>query len=829
MLNNFKKKISSYFGDEYLDNQLKPISNYTNIASFLCYRSFDENSDIYINNDSFGFILEISPLVGGNIDTVKVLTGMLTDGMPVGCSMQFINWASPNISHIIDHWQQARDNSKEIYSFLAKKRADYLSKANWSSLFADSPYSIRDFRIFVAVSLPGYPDKKSLEQMYNLCQSIQTNLKSINISSLKLQPQEFINFLDEILHPEISYKKNILNYNNKHPLNLQLTHPENSLKITPDGIYSELSDILIRAFTARSYPLLWSQIEMTELLGSSSSDYLRLPYPYLISFSLTINDEAKENNRAMFKASRATQQAGTGLARYMPNLYNKQRDWQFVVDKLNQGQKLVRTFYQILLYAPKSQIETAEQSLKALYKANGWVIAREKFVQLQNFLAALPFTLSEGLALDLEMFGRSKNMISWTCANLAPLQGEYKGMQSPCMLLFGRRGQPFFWDPFANEEGNYNVAVIGKSGSGKSVFMQDYVTSVLGSNGRVFVIDDGRSFMNSCKIQGGQFIEFTDKANLCINPFSIIDENIFTSSNDYKTEVLKLINMIIRQMCRSTEITSDIENAYIEKAVSFAWNERQTNADISLIADYLISHEDKRANDLSLMLTPYTKQGIYASFFNGKANISPDEQLIVFELAELKNKKELQGIVMMLLMFLISETMYKGGRKQNTSMIIDEAWDLLHGKSTGEFIEGLARRARKYRGNIVTGTQSVNDYYKNPAAQAAIENTDWVCLLSQKKESIEQIKNMKRLAIDANMEQVLKSLRTIHHQYSEVMICGPAGYVVARLLLDPYSIALYSSKAQDYHLVQQLQTEGYSLADAISYLANKINSKESKR
>lgn len=84
-------------------------------------------------------------------------------------------------------------------------------------------------------------------------------------------------------------------------------------------------------------------------------------------------------------------------------------------------------------------------------------------------------------------------------------------------------------------------------------------------------------------------------------------------------------------------------------------------------------------------------------------------------------------------MFLISENMYFGDRKTPISLLIDEAWDLLHGEGTAVFIEGLARRARKYGGNIITGTQSVNDYYKTPATLAAFENTDWIVLLAQKK------------------------------------------------------------------------------------------------
>ncbi|WP_164094694.1 DUF5934 domain-containing protein, partial [Serratia marcescens] len=74
---------------------------------------------------------------------------------------------------------------------------------------------------------------------------------------------------------------------------------------------------------------------------------------------------------------------------------------------------------------------------------------------------------------DLERMKRMRTLLTTTAANLAPLQGEYLGGSIPHLLLIGRRGQPFFWSPFENAAGNHNVAVFGKSGSGKSVALQE--------------------------------------------------------------------------------------------------------------------------------------------------------------------------------------------------------------------------------------------------------------------------------------------------------------------------------------------------------------------
>src|SRR3546814_20524965 len=89
-------------------------------------------------------------------------------------------------------------------------------------------------------------------------------------------------------------------------------------------------------------------------------------------------------------------------------------------------------------------------------------------------------------------------------------------------MLIGRRGQPFFWSPFENAAGNHNVAVFGKSGSGKSVTLQELCASLCGACARVVVIDDGRSFVHSAKLQGGAFVDFTMSSGFCLNPFTII-------------------------------------------------------------------------------------------------------------------------------------------------------------------------------------------------------------------------------------------------------------------------------------------------------------------
>jgi conjugal transfer ATP-binding protein TraC len=187
-------------------------------------------------------------------------------------------------------------------------------------------------------------------------------------------------------------------------------------------------------------------------------------------------------------------------------------------------------------------------------------------------------------------------------------------------------------------------------------------------------------------------------------------------------------------------------------------------------------------------------------------------------------KKDLQKIMLLVLMYQISERMYLGSRAQMKSCIIDEAWDLLGGDNEGaaKFIETGYRRARRYNANFVTITQSINDYFKNATSIAAFENSDYNLILGQKPESIDQLKQSKRLNMDDFTEKLFKSLRKTD-EYSECVIKSPNGLSVHRILLDPYSRILYSSKGDEFEAVKQLQAQGFSLFDAIAQVARKFN------
>ena len=421
--------------------------------------------------------------------------------------------------------------------------------------------------------------------------------------------------------------------------------------------------------------------------------------------------------------------------------------------------------------------------------------------------------------------GRMKTLLTSSAVNLAPVHGEWRGQpctpdNPPALFLIGRRGQPACWSPFANTAGNYNVAVTGKSGSGKSVLMQELVAGIAGAGGEAVVIDDGRSFQHTAEALGGSFIAFgKDAARL--NPFAMIDGTTAARDGDYREECFAMLAGVIGRMCRRRGRIDDIEAALIDEAIGSAWEEAGIGADLGTVRRHLAGAGDKRANDMATALGPWCPGGALGRLFAGAAPPALDKALTVFELAELKGRGDLQAVVLMLVVFLATQRMYHGPRTRPKAIVIDEAWDLLlSGEDSRAFLEGAARRARKYRGALVTGTQSVNDYYANPAARAAWENSDWVIFLAQKDESVELLKQEKRIHCDPGMERALKSLATVDGRYAELVLHGPDGWRLARLVLDAWSVALYSSRGPAFAAVEKLKAKGLSTAQAIDAVAD---------
>ena len=777
-------------------------------GDLLPYRSYDTAKQIFYNDNSVGFVLETCPLVGCTEKMQRAISGLFQHTLPEGVNIQFTLWGDPRVGGFLKKWADARKGHGAVFETLAKKRIDHISRMVFERLEIAPP---RNLRCIISFSKKGHLDNPvEQQQFFQLREQIQKSLKMLGLSVKVWSADDLLSTLDGILNFNDSIEPADLKWNPYDSLNEQIPTRGNSLQVLRNALCLNEGEGMIRTYSVKREPDLWSLHAMGDLIGDAMNDLLKIPCPFMLSYGVHISNQEKTKLRVQSRESWVEKQAKSRIGKKIPILTKQSRELDFVRHQQGKGERFVETNFTVTIFGNEHTIVEDGESIESLFRGNRWQLQCDNYIQLPMFLSTLPMAWGEGITKDLSYLQRLKTTLSTESANLLPMQGEWKGTKSPGMLLSGRRGQLFTWSPF-DSDGNYNVAVAGKSGSGKSVFMQELVSCTLGNGGQVFVLDVGRSFEKTVKLKKGEYIEFSPHRPICINPFSSISEDNAEEADD----ALEMLKPIVSLMAAPKEGTGDLENTEIEKAIKKAWYQKGRKATMTDVAEVLAQNDDSISKTLGKKLYPYTKDGVYGRFFEGESTVDLSANMVVVEFEELKERKDLQAVILQMVIVQITNKLYLGDRKTPSNVVLDEAWDLLRGKQSGDFIETAARRLRKYNGSLVVGTQSINDFYDSPAAQAAFDNSDWVCVLEQKNEAIAKLKKSGHLSMDGNLESMLSSVVTRTGLFSEILIKGPHGYAIGRLFLDPYSLILYSTKAEEFAAVQSLTDRGLTLADAI--------------
>jgi conjugal transfer ATP-binding protein TraC len=815
MLAKLGKKLFSHGDNQARDGEkparssqftqaFKDIASFYKICDLFPYDAYDPKTKIFYNQESIGFVIETAPLVGASSEMQKEVANLFALALPEESSLQVLLWADPHIGDQLDVYQAARSEQSETLQQMAKRRVEYLKTFAYDSPF--KPYCLRNFRCFLSFSKKR---DSSIRADQELCERLKnqivTTLEMLGLPVKIWDASNLLSTTESILSSNPAWvHAPVIEWNPLQSLAPQLNSGNKNLQVTEDGLYLNNRALKVRTYGVRSYPQHWSLHAMGELIGDLDRDQAQIPCPFMIHYGVTIPKQDKPKNKLMAKASYVEKQAYSPIGKYLPSIMAEAAELAFVREAINKGERIVQAQFGVILMAKPEEMDNAEQILLNLFTAKEWKLEANRYLHLPMFLTSLPMMWGEEQVQALLKLEKLKTTLSTESANLLPIQGEWKGTSTPGMLLAGRRGQVFTWSPFDNKAGNYNVCVVGRSGSGKSVFMQELVTTTLSIGGVVFVFDVGRSFEKICLLLDGQFVEFSSSSNICLNPFT----NIPTDNEEVASDILAMLKSVLVLMAAPIHGLDDPGASLLEQAMLETWGSFKNESTISNIVDWLTNKSEitgsQRAENLAQMLYPYTKNGTYGRFFNGPSTVNLDNPFIVIELEELKERKDLQAVVLQMIIINVTNKMFLGDRKTPFNIVFDEAWDMLRGKQSGVFIETLARRLRKYKGSLIVGTQSINDFYQSPGAQAAFDNSDLMCMLSQKPESIDQLKKTDRISMSAQKEEQMKSIKTKQGQFAELMIISPEGYAVCRFMLDDFSNLLFSTRAEDFSAVNQL-------------------------
>jgi len=810
-----------------------PLNPLSRFSQWLPYSAYIEDRQVFVNRDSLAFCLELRPQSGADEEMARVLTALYA-AAPAGAGIQFHLLGSPAIRDPLADYAALRLPDDEVPEFdtrgragrhtnihraMARRRVGHTLVGSRHSLIPSQSYLYRHFRLVMSVSIPGHAeDLARLEDLLLLREGFRATLHAASFPSRSWAAEDLINWVSQLLDPHRLTGDGLrLAYDDGRELRDQVIDPATRLTIGEHDIrtanVASPSDVALRVLSVRALPPRFALWNMGNLIGDLYQGTLQYPCPFLLTLGVHVLDAEATRNWAFLKAARATTNATSYMARFLPDLQERKADWDIVLKSLDAGQQLVDLYHQVALFAPPEEMTRAEQAARAIFRARGFELTADTLMMTQALIGSLPMTLSAPFHADLKRMKRLTTKTSANAVHLAPLVAEWQGTGTPVLLLGGRRGQLMQLDVYDNPAGNYNVAIAGTSGSGKSLLLNEIAAAYLGTGAKVWIIDVGRSYEKACRNFGGAFIEFTEHAPLSLNPFTVVEDI---------DEDMELLQPLLAQMVSPREPLNGFQYATLAAAIKKVWTINGPAMTVTQVHDLLATgrldeaspDEDRRLKDLAAMLHPYTRDGAYGKYFEGEATADFSADFIVLELEELKAKKDLQTVVLLIVMYRITREMYFS-RDRKKIVIIDEAWDLLSGGATAEFIEAGYRRARKYKGAFMSATQGVDDYYRNPAAKAALDNSDWMFLLRQKPESIEMLDKLGQLTMDDSMKRLLQSLRTEHGAYSEVFIHGPAGNGIGRLIVDPYSLLLFSSRAEDFNAINAKRERGLSVSEAI--------------
>lgn len=797
--------------EEIIDSDL---DEYKNITELLSYRYYDEKNKIFINEgNNLSMMIELSPIVGVTENITKNLEQFFNNDMLEKSHAEFLLIASNYISDNLNFWLSNKHISKSIQGKFFHKRSEYLNQK--SKNFDNNDFIFpRNFRLFLSYSIGGKNNNITKEKLSFFIGNLTKKLESMGIDSRICSVNDLISLVNEIL--EVDFKNSAekeFKYDPQIPISSQVLKSGALYSVNQDAIKNNKTNVTSRIYYPSDFPREFSLAHMLKLLGDGDRDYLSIPARFIISYVVSNNINNAQKSSLIQKGSRIIDSSEEWYSRNNRNIKREAMEWKDVNDRAKNGENFLTESFQLMISAQDDLIEKAQQNLFSLYQIYDWKIVQNKYFQLPSMISILPMQ-SIMMWQYLEYFKLTRIVLAKEVTSKLPIHGEWKGVPEAGMLLLGRRGQLFNWNPyFRLSSGNYNICIFGPSGSGKSVFLQELSMNMISQNTKIFILDIGRSFQNICQLLGGEIIEFGNDSRIILNPFSEF-KNI--KSQDDRNIAISYAKNII---CVMSGASGDpIKESIIEKSIIYGLKKYSDSLDLSKLSIILSDQFDgKVSSDLAMSLFSYTKEGLYGDFFDpekSRKEASFNKDMTIFEFEEIKNNTLLLSVVLQIIGMQIFMQILTGDRSRKFMLIVDEAWMILD--HSAKFLSELARTIRKYGGSLVVCVQNYNDLTKGDYQNAILQNSSWTILLKQDEKGISSFKESDAFK---DIVHLIKSLSISRDKYAEMLIYATNLKVVGRLVLDPFSKILFSTDSEIFAQIKTYLSDNIELEKVIEKIA----------
>ena len=384
-------------------------------------------------------------------------------------------------------------------------------------------------------------------------------------------------------------------------------------------------------------------------------------------------------------------------------------------------------------------------------------------------------------------------------ATVFPFTTSEIGHATGVPLGFNKQtGTPILFDNFHQSLTNYNMVIFAKSGAGKSVTMKTLISrsSVL-MDIESLALDAEGEYSAVTEALGGINVVISPNSQTVINVFDVETEIIKDEITGKERIVLNIENKVedvtqalltmARGSTRSTEvnevtkqiiaesvaeeymargITNDPESLFDNNAGNLnrgnllyrskkemptigSWYKRiinkakeNTNPDYNYHYSYLLKVMKQYIREYSGQMAYFDGQSTF-ELLEGAPFINLDISQLEERFARPLAQQILLSWIWEKYVKKNSEDRRKARKKR---VIVDEAWMLLPYAEAVDFLNTMARRARKRNVSLAIISQRFQDFYEKDEAQAVLTSSDTKLFLAQDKSEIQYLAEVFKLS-----------------------------------------------------------------------------------
>ncbi len=359
-------------------------------------------------------------------------------------------------------------------------------------------------------------------------------------------------------------------------------------------------------------------------------------------------------------------------------------------------------------------------------------------------------------------------------------------------------GTPILFDNFHSSLTNYNMVIFAKSGAGKSVTMKTLISrsSVL-MGIESLALDAEGEYTIVAESLGGINVVISPNSQTIINLFDVETEIVKDEITGKERTTLNIENKVedvtqalvtmARGSTRSDEV-NELTKQIIAEAVSEEYAALGINNNPEslykpikggLTQENIFSKERKEMPTIGSWykrieakakenknkdyqyhysyLLKVMKQYIreydgQMAYFDGQSTFELLEgaPFINLDISQLEERFARPLAQQILLSWIWEKFVKKNSedKKKATQkrVLVDEAWMLLPYPEAVDFLNKMARRARKRNVSLAIVSQRFQDFYEKPEAQAVLTSSDTKLFLAQDKSEIQYLKEVFKLS-----------------------------------------------------------------------------------